>query len=112
MDIHYISHITGHGLRKIARAKRNLSYVIDFLPEPQEEFSWLMEKGPVSRTEAHRTWNVGLGIVVFLPEEDIDTVDEISKTYVKGFEIGHVEAGPRVVRMPFEENGKQVILVP
>lgn len=113
VDIHYISHITGHGHRKIARAKREISYVIEYLPEPQQEFLWLMEKGPVSKTEAYKTWNMGVGLVIMASQTDCSKIAQVSKADgIESFELGYVEDGPRVVRMPFEENGKQVVLVP
>jgi len=36
IDIHYISNITGHGLRKIMRARQNYTYRIEKIFDPQE----------------------------------------------------------------------------
>src|SRR3989338_8264062 len=36
VNIHYISNITGHGLRKIMRARGNFTYVVEKVFEPQE----------------------------------------------------------------------------
>ena len=41
IDIHYISNITGHGIRKIMRAKRDFTYVIEQLFDPQEIFLFI-----------------------------------------------------------------------
>lgn len=41
IDLHYISNITGHGLRKIMRAKQNFTYVIDKVFPPQEIFNFI-----------------------------------------------------------------------
>ena len=41
IDIHYISNITGHGLRKIMRARQNYTYVIEKIFNPQEVFLFI-----------------------------------------------------------------------
>jgi len=43
VDIHYISNITGHGLRKIMRARQDYTYVIEKIFEPQELFLFIQK---------------------------------------------------------------------
>jgi len=41
IDIHYMVNITGHGWRKLMRAKRDFSYIIEKVPEPQPVFKFI-----------------------------------------------------------------------
>ena len=43
IDIHYISNITGHGLRKIMRARPNFSYIVEKIFNPQEIFLFIQK---------------------------------------------------------------------
>ncbi len=99
-EVHYLSPITGHGWKKIMRAKKPFSYEIDFVPEPSELFKFLVEKGQVSEKEAYFTWNMGLGYVVIAPRESRDKLLSISEKHgIKAFELGSVKEGPRRVEI-------------
>jgi len=114
VHIAYISHITGHAFQgKIARARKPFTYVIETLPEPQPEFLFLMDNGPVSKREAYRTWNMRVGLVIFASRDYESTIYRTSRKHgIKCFDLGYVERGPRKVIMPFEECGKQVVYTP
>ena len=43
INIHYVSNITGHGLRKLMRARGNFTYVVEKLFDPQEVFKFIQE---------------------------------------------------------------------
>ena len=43
IDIHYISNITGHGLRKIMRARQSYTYVLEKVFDPQEVFNFIQK---------------------------------------------------------------------
>jgi len=92
IDIHYMSNITGSAFRKIMRAKKIFTYLVENLPEPQEIFRFLQEKGSVSDYEAYQTWNMGVGFVIFSTK---DAKSEIEK--VGGFQLGRVEKGDKRV---------------
>ena len=98
INIHYISNITGHGLRKIMRARGNFTYVIEKVFEPQEIFSFIQEKANLSDYEIYETLNMGQDYAIFLPAKDIKKAQGIIKK--NGFEsldAGYVEKGPRQV---------------
>lgn len=95
VDINYITNITGSGWRKIMRAKYDLTYVIDQVPEPQPVFRFLQEKGNVSDEEAYQTWNMGVGMVIVAPENERARI-EPRGAYV----LGHVEKGEKRVVIP------------
>ena len=50
VDVHYLSHITGHGFLKLMRPRAAFTYVIDVLPEVPEVLSFLVAaRGDVAR---------------------------------------------------------------
>lgn len=96
--VHYLSPITGHGWRKIMRAKKEVSYVIDNVPEPGELFDFLVEKSGVPDSEAYFTWNMGVGYVVVAPRESVDSLLSVSESHsIKAIELGKVEEGKKKV---------------
>jgi len=99
-EVHYLSPITGHGWKKIMRAKKDFSYEIDFVPEPGELFDFLAEKSGVSQKEAYFTWNMGIGYAVIAPKESAEKIAGISeKNGIKSFELGAVKNGKKEVKI-------------
>jgi phosphoribosylformylglycinamidine cyclo-ligase len=68
----YAIHITGHGWRKLMRARPPFVYRIDRVPEPPEVFRFLIEHGPVSEREAYATFNMGAGFAVIVSPRDAE----------------------------------------
>lgn len=102
VDIRFMQPITGHGWAKIMRHKKPLRYAIEFAPEPQEEFKLMQEAGPVSDEEAYKTWNMGVGWVVFAPKADAQRMEAACQRHdLRSYELGEVKSGDR-----------QVVLVP
>lgn len=76
VDIHALAHITGGGLTE------NLPRVLpehsvgeiapDSWPRP-EVFNWLQEQGGINDAEMLRTFNCGVGMVVVLPESQVES---------------------------------------
>ena len=98
VDVRYIQPITGHGFAKVMRKRVPLRYVIDNLPQPQEEFTFLQQAGPVDDEEAYRVWNMSVGAVVMAPHADGDAVrraGELNDLAI--YELGHTEKGERSV---------------
>lgn len=67
-DVHGLAHITGSGLLKLHRIT-DLGFEITDPIEPQPVFRFLQELGGVDDAEMYRTFNMGMGFVVVLPEE-------------------------------------------
>jgi phosphoribosylformylglycinamidine cyclo-ligase len=61
----YLSHITGHGLRKVMRADRDLTYRITALPAVPELFTFMAEKLGMDDEDAYGTFNMGAGFAVY-----------------------------------------------
>lgn len=68
-DIHGLAHITGSGLMKLHRITKYGFDITDPL-EPQPIFRFLQEEGEVEDVEMYRTFNMGMGFVVVLPESE------------------------------------------
>ncbi|MDP6866796.1 MAG: phosphoribosylformylglycinamidine cyclo-ligase, partial [Candidatus Poseidoniaceae archaeon] len=89
--VHGIAHITGGGLSNLLRLHDTLGWHIDSpLPIPPE-FSWLQNEGNVTDLEMHRTFNMGLGMVLAVEKDQADSV----LSFVQQYEptaaiIGHV----------------------
>ena len=70
IEVHSISHITGGGIAaNVARVlPANLALDLDRSTwTPQAIFSWLQDRGNVSQTESEKTFNMGIGMLVFVP---------------------------------------------
>jgi len=98
IDIHYISNITGHGLRKIMRAKQNLTYVIEKIIEPPEIFLFIQKHANLSDEEMYGTFNMGMDYVLFISEKDVRKTQKfIIKNGFKSINAGYVKKGERQV---------------
>lgn len=98
ITIHYISNITGHGLRKIMRAKKNVTYVIEDIYAPQEIFNFIQEHAGLSNYEMYDTYNMGMDYAIFLPEKDVKKAQEIvKKNKFESLNAGYIEKGERQV---------------
>jgi phosphoribosylformylglycinamidine cyclo-ligase len=95
---HYAVNMTGHGWRKLMRANRNFSYVIDRLPKPQPEFEVIQEVSGKSDKKMYDTFNMGAGFAYFVAPEQADfAVEQIENAGFKAMIAGEVQSGPRQV---------------
>src|SRR6185369_11462873 len=98
IELHYISNITGHGLRKVMRARQDFTYMIEKVFEPQELFTFMQEHAGLSDYEMYDEFNMGQDYALFLPKEMIEKAQKIIKE--NGFEsldAGYVQIGERQV---------------
>lgn len=98
ISIHYISNITGHGMRKIMRARGNFSYIIEKIFDPQQVFLFIKEHAGLDDYEMYQTYNMGQDYAIFIPEKDVAKAQVIVKE--NGFEsldAGYIEEGERQV---------------
>lgn len=100
-DVRYIQPITGHGFAKIMRKKIPLRYVLENMPVPQEEFRFMQAVGPVDDEEAHRVWNMGVGLAIIAPEADRIRIGKAGKkSNLDVYVLGYTEKGEREVIIP------------
>ena len=98
IDIHYISNITGHGLRKIMRSSRNFTYVIEKLFEPQAVFKFIQKHANLSDEEMYGTYNMGQDYAIFVPSSDVvKAMQIISENGFESIDAGFLEEGKRKV---------------
>ena len=98
VNIHYISNITGHGLRKAMRARQNFTYVIEKIFQPLELFTFIQQHAELSDEEMYGTFNMGMDYALFLPQSEVTKAQKIIKK--NGFEsidAGYVEKGDKQV---------------
>ena len=98
INIHYISNITGHGMRKVMRARDQFTYVVEKLFKSQEVFIFIQKHAGLSNYEIYETLNMGQDFAIFLPAKDFKEAQSITKK--NGFEsldAGYVDKGPRQV---------------
>jgi len=70
-DVHGLAHITGSGLLKLARVT-NLGFDLYDPIEPNDIFKFLQSEGGVTDLEMYRTFNMGMGFLIILPEGDAE----------------------------------------
>ena len=98
INIHYISNITGHGLRKVMRAPQNFTYVIEKIFEPQEVFNFIQKHAHINDYEMYQTYNMGQDYAIFVSPKDVaKTQAIISKNKFQSLVAGYVKRGPRQV---------------
>jgi phosphoribosylformylglycinamidine cyclo-ligase len=98
VDIHYISNITGHGMRKLMRARQAFSYVIERIFEPQEIFLFIQKYAGLNDTEMYGTYNMGMDYALFIPEKDVKkTLQVIKKNKFQGIDVGYIKKGEKQV---------------
>ena len=105
-DVHAIAHLTGGGFwENIPRVlPKNTKAVIDEKSwKWPSVFNWLQEKGNIDTYEMYRTFNCGVGMVIALPQEQVDTALAILKQAGENaWLIGHIEHA--------EDDAEQVLI--
>ncbi len=90
-DVRAAAHVTGGGWTNLLRMG-DRRYVIDDPLPAQRIFEFVQQEGAVSDEEMHRTFNMGTGFVVAVPEANAEPL--VADT--DGQVIGRVEAGNSV----------------
>ena len=105
-DVHAIAHLTGGGFwENIPRVlPKNTKAVIEEKSwKWPSVFNWLQEKGNIDTYEMYRTFNCGVGMVIALPQEQVETALAILKQAGENaWLIGHIEHA--------EDDAEQVVI--
>lgn len=91
-----LAHVTGGGFRKVGRIRKDMGFEIADPPDPPPVFEALQEAGEVDLEEMYRTFNMGLGFVLVLPESEVDEALDILNRHRKASVIGSVREGDGV----------------
>lgn len=98
VPLHYLVNITGHGWRKLMRAKRNVTYMIEWVPKTSSLFDFIAEHANLTDQEMYATFNMGAGFAIYVPERDVDRVIAVAKRLkLHAWQAGHIESGKRQV---------------
>ena len=98
VELTYLSHVTGHGLLKLMRPVRALSYRIERLPAVPPVLSFLVEQAGMDAQAAYSTFNMGAGYAVYCSPGGGERVVEIARELgLAALVGGRVEEGPRQV---------------
>ncbi len=65
VELTYLSHITGHGLLKLMRPTKELTYRIERLPAVPPVLSFLVEHAGMDAQAAYSTFNMGAGFALY-----------------------------------------------
>jgi len=69
LKLNYVSHVTGHGWRKLMRLDEPFVYEITDPGEEPALFRFLREAGPIDLREAYATFNQGVGFAAYVSPE-------------------------------------------
>lgn len=96
IDIHAIAHITGGGIvENLSRVlPENLTAHIDCHTwQWPQIFLWLQEQGAVSTHEMYRTFNLGVGMIICVPEKQTEvTLNIVNAQGDLAWQLGTVTA--------------------
>jgi len=70
LKLNYVSHVTGHGWRKLMRLEDNFVYEISMPREPLAVFKFMQKAGPIAEREMYATFNMGVGFAAYVAPED------------------------------------------
>lgn len=96
-----IAHITGGGfyenIPRILKDNQKARIHKDSFPKPSV-FQWIQEKGPVSEEEMYATFNMGIGIVFTIRENQLEAIENYLKERDEPYYVvGKIEAGNKEV---------------
>jgi phosphoribosylformylglycinamidine cyclo-ligase len=98
VPVSYISHVTGHGLLKLMRPTRALSYRIERLPAVPEVLGFLVDQAGLDAHAAYSTFNMGCGYALYCARGEGEEVVRIAEGLgLSALVAGAVEEGPRQV---------------
>ncbi|HEY3759936.1 MAG TPA: AIR synthase related protein [Solirubrobacteraceae bacterium] len=98
VELTYLSHITGHGLLKLMRPRRELTYRIHALPPVPPVLRFLAEHAGLDPAAAYSTLNMGAGFAVYCRAgHGVHVVRLARELGLDALLAGAVEEGPRQV---------------
>ena len=87
--INGLAHITGGSFTKLLRLKQ-IGYHLDSMPKTPALMQLIEDTG-VKNEEMYRTFNMGIGFCIILPENQMKNIHKIFKKYkMKSYEIGRI----------------------
>ena len=101
VDIHYAVNITGHGWRKLMRARQPFRYIIEQLPTQKPVFQFMQEQGEITDYNMFHDLNMGAGFAFYTTYADAVEIVKISNTLgMRAFIAGSIQEGEKQVIIP------------
>jgi phosphoribosylformylglycinamidine cyclo-ligase len=98
LGLRYISHVTGHGLLKLMRPERPLTYRIERLPPVPAVLNFLASEAGLDDHAAYSTFNMGAGYAFYCAPGAGDSIVSLAgELGLRAIVAGRVEEGPRQV---------------
>jgi phosphoribosylformylglycinamidine cyclo-ligase len=98
LGVSYLSHVTGHGLLKLMRPSKSLTYRVSKLPPVPEVLAFLVEQAGLDAHAAYSTFNMGSGYAVYCENGAGEAVVALAgELGLEALVAGTVEPGPRQV---------------
>jgi phosphoribosylformylglycinamidine cyclo-ligase len=98
LDLSYISHVTGHGLLKLMRPAKPLTYRIQRLPPVPDVLDFLVAEAGLDAHAAYSTFNMGSGYALYCRAgAGVAIVEVAERLGFAALLAGVVEEGPRQV---------------
>ncbi len=100
-EVHGFAHLSGGGVRNLARLNPSVAFTLDRWPEVPPIFSWVQSLGPISDREMFETFNMGIGFAIVVAPRGLAELRRRLARAGAGdaVEIGRAEQG-RGVRVP------------
>jgi phosphoribosylformylglycinamidine cyclo-ligase len=98
-EVHGLANITGGGLKNVPRVNPKFRYVIDAPTPVPPLFRWLQGLGRVSEEEMYQTFNMGMGMAVVLPEDEVRMAKRVLRRFTPRV-VGHVTRGTGCAHEP------------
>lgn len=95
--VKYMVNITGHGWRKLMRARNNtLSYVVEKKFEPDHLFKFIQKESGFTDEQMYGAFNMGAGFAFFVEKADVNSaIDIAQKLGFNAIHAGFVGKGPK-----------------
>lgn len=79
LALHYAVHITGHGWRKLMRAREPFVYRITEPPPVPPLYRFLLDAGGLSLADGYSTYNMGAGFALYVDAASADACVRLAK---------------------------------
>ncbi|MGI8709223.1 MAG: phosphoribosylformylglycinamidine cyclo-ligase [Actinomycetota bacterium] len=100
IDTRGLAHITGDGLLNLCRLEAKVGYDIEALPVAPSIFGLIQERGGIEDAEMFRVFNMGIGFVIIVPDNQVDDVLRIASEHGhSASRIGTVSDERGIVRL-------------
>lgn len=100
-DVHALANVTGGGLKNVPRVNPKYRYLIDDPLPVHAVFKELQRLGDVATDEMYRTFNMGMGFVAVVSQDDeAEALTLLKREGEKAQVVGRVDRGKGAVHGP------------